>query len=663
GTRGVPTPFFAGVGLSQRDRLRSDSENAYRVGLERLFRPRLLYGLEEAIEANRSDTSFLYETLKVYMMLGGMHAADRELVLAWWRRYWADTLYPGPANAEGRRELEQHLAAMLDLDIGQEPLVELNGPLLDDAQRTLARLSVAQRAFEILKSQARSSPVADWTPERVGGPDFALVFDSGSGPDRSVPGFFTYEGFRRLFLPRLGNIADQIRSERWVLGTAGEQSAVAAQYDVLGNDLLDLYSKEFIAAWRTALSKLRIRNLVADKPKYVALAAASSPTSPIRQILESVRDETQLTHERARAGKPNDKDTNSASGAPALLKQGDRAASAIEAAFKGFHILFEGDASRRPIDMVIANLSAIYQSLTLLATNPAEAARANADLQLQVSGLRANANRLPQPFQDILTQAAGFFEADVTAASHEQLSRALGDQVIGACQQIVANRYPFSRSSTREVPLADFGRLFAPGGIIDRFFQQHLASLVDQSKREWTWRPEHPLARTLSPATLREFQRAAQIRDAFFATGGNMPSVSLSVTPPAISDPNTVVRLEVNGAAIESKMGDRNPATLQWPGAGAGRTSVSLTQTQAAPQFTFGQPAQPIQMPSSVLERNGTWSFFRLLDASAPAQRGDRVVASFIVGGRELRYEFTAGSTQNPLTLPALRDFHCPSGI
>jgi type VI secretion system protein ImpL len=228
----------------------------------------------------------------------------------------------------------------------------------------------------------------------------------------------------------------------------------------------------------------------------------------------------------------------------------------------------------------------------------------------------------------------------------------------------VPNRYPVTKGSDREVPLADFGRLFGPGGVIDRFFQQHLAALVDQSQRNWSWRRDNPLARTLLPATLLEFQRASQIRDAFFSTGGNMPSISLNVTPPAINDQGAVARLEINGAAVESKIGNRNPVAIQWPGASGGHTSVSLAQADP-PQFGggFSQNSQQQPAPASVLERNGTWSFFKLLDASAPAQRGDRVVASFIVGGRELQYQFTAGSAQNPLTLGALREFRCPSGI
>jgi type VI secretion system protein ImpL len=69
-------------------------------------------------------------------------------------------------------------------------------------------------------------------------------------------------------------------------------------------------------------------------------------------------------------------------------------------------------------------------------------------------------------------------------------------------------------------------------------------------------------------------------------------------------------------------------------------------------------PSQP-----STLERNGAWSLFRMIDAGSPAKRGDRVVATFLVGGRELQYQFSAGSVQNPLSLPALRDFRCPNRI
>jgi type VI secretion system protein ImpL len=674
-TRSTPVPWTAKFGLSQYDRLRSSSENVYRIAIERMFRSRLIYRMEEVLEANRTNPGFLYEALKVYLMLGGQQPADRELIVAWMRRDWADNLYPGAGNANGRKALEEHLAAMLDLETDQEPLITLHGPLIEETQKTLARLSVSQRAYELLKSQARSSQLADWVPAQRGGPDFALVFAATAGQDVnavSVPGFFTYAGFQKAFLDRLGDVAELVKKERWVLGPAGEQTAVSAQYDTLGQSLLDLYTRDFIAAWREALGKLQLRPLTADKPKYIALGAAAAATSPIKQLLESIRDETALTRERAGTKSADSKPPASGDSTPALLRQQQGAApgATIEAAFKAFHVLVEGDATRRPIDAIIANLNEIHQSLTLLATNPSQAAMANSALQTQVSSLRANANRLPPPFSDLMLKAAGSFEGDLTNSSHAQLSRSLGDQVTGSCQQIVPNRYPFTRGSAQEVPLAEFGKLFSPGGIIDRFFAQNLTTLVDTSQREWMWRQDNALARTLSPATLREFQRAAQIRDAFFSTGGSMPSINLGVVPPPSTAGGMAAKLDINGTVVESKTGSAAPVAVPWPGAGTNRTAITVgpdqSPQQPPPRPTFGAPPPPQLTPAgepSVLERQGPWSLFRMLDIASPTRQGDRILATFIVGGTSLQYRFSVGSVQNPLSLPALREFRCPTGI
>ena len=39
--------------------------------------------------------AFVYEALKVYLMLGGQHPPDRGLIKSWMQRDWADNLYPG----------------------------------------------------------------------------------------------------------------------------------------------------------------------------------------------------------------------------------------------------------------------------------------------------------------------------------------------------------------------------------------------------------------------------------------------------------------------------------------------------------------------------------------------------------------------------------------
>jgi len=664
--REVSTPFSSGFGLSQRERLQSSSENEYRIALERLFRSRLIFRLEEQLDSPTVDPGFVYEALKVYLMLGGQQPADRELIKSWMRRDWAENLYPGASNAEGRKALEEHLDAMLDLENGP-PLIDLNGRLIEESQKTLARLSVADRAYALLKSQSRTSNAADWVAAQKGGPDATRVFETPGDPTLEsvrVPEFFTYFGFQHDFIERLGDIADRIKRDRWVLGAAGEQAALAAQYNNLPDDLLGLYTRDFKAAWQDALGKLRLRKMTGDKPQYIALSAMSAPTSPLKQLIESIRDETMLTRERPASGQPpaaGGSASAAAAKAPAILFQTqNRVPGAdIEAAFRPFHILVEGDAARRPIEDLLATLNEITSNLVLAATTPSQTQRAVTSLQESVSKLRSSSARFPKPFSDMLQGIAADVEHEVGLASAGQLQVALRDQVTPTCQQIISNRYPFVRGGN-DLPLADFGRLFGAGGTMDAFFKQYLEPNVDKTKSQWAWRQNTELARTLSPDTLRAFQRASEIRDAFFQTGGNIPFVQLTVKPLLPVVPGT--KLEIGGTTIQNPIppggavgspqlqpSSMSPVSVQWPG---GSLRAALSSAAMNPNA-----------PPSVLERTGPWSLFRLLEAGSLSVGAEKATASFVVGGYDSRYEFTSGSSKNPLNLALLREFKCPSGI
>ena len=280
-------------------------------------------------------------------------------------------------------------------------------------------------------------------------------------------------------------------------------------------------------------------------------------------------------------------------------------------------------------------------------------------MQTQVQRFRASANQLPDPFKDQMLRVAGAFQTDVDNSELGQLSKALGDQVTGACQQVVNGRYPFVRGAASEISLSDFGRIFGANGVLDKFFQTYLQKYADTSKASWTWRTDQKLTSSLSPGLLRQFQNASQIRDAFFA-GGPQPQVMITAYPPILSGTGVTAKLEIAGQTATAQAGTSvSPQSMQWP-AGGGRSAVILSVDPPTGGL-LGAPAQPL--PPAVLERPGAWSLFRLLDAGAPVTRGDRLVATFVVGGRELQYQFSFGSRLNPYNLPALREFRCPAGI
>jgi type VI secretion system protein ImpL len=222
------------------------------------------------------------------------------------------------------------------------------------------------------------------------------------------------------------------------------------------------------------------------------------------------------------------------------------------------------------------------------------------------------------------------------------------------------------RGGTQEVPLGDFAKLFSPNGIIDKFFTQFLAPYADTSRPDWTWRKDSPVGRSLSPDTLKQFQTAAYIRDAFFQTGGSMPTVSFAIKPPSAAGPGVDIKTEIGGTVIASpgspgpassgfgappppppQPQSSGPTTVQWPGPST-RTAISVSNETG---------------PPSVLERTGPWSLFRMLEAGSLTAKAETASATFIVAGRELNYQISTGSVRNPLNLATLREFRCPSGI
>ena len=360
-------------------------------------------------------------------------------------------------------------------------------------------------------------------------------------------------------------------------------------------DILDLYSNDFIAAWNVAISNLALRPLLADRPKYLALSAASAPTSPIKQIFESIRNETALTRERAApppaqsavaseaanslSGRPSKGCRTTAREAVDLAMKSQRRAgepaptepgAVVEAYFKPIQILVDGEAGSRPIDALIANLNELYRQLALAATNPAQSKRALEQVEVEVASLRSNVTRLPQPLAGMMNKVARDAAGDASNRTIAQLTDQMAQEVTAPCQQIVSNRYPIERSD-RDIPLADFARIFAPNGVIDRFFAANLAPLANYGTKTWTWRSDSNIMRALSVTTLRRFQQAAEIRDTFFPTGGTQPNLSFTVTPLTLSGEAQTATLAVNGANVAAQQGSNAPGAVAMAGLGRGR--------------------------------------------------------------------------------------------
>ena len=138
--------------------------------------------LQQFVLAN--DPIPIYETLKVYKALGGAAPVPQDdLVKTWFHDDFEQVLFPGINQDAARAMLNQHLAAMLELDDSTAPSVELDGDLVAKAEVILARLSVADQAYSLIVSTAPASGLPDFNVLERAGPDARLVFETVDGSD------------------------------------------------------------------------------------------------------------------------------------------------------------------------------------------------------------------------------------------------------------------------------------------------------------------------------------------------------------------------------------------------------------------------------------------------------------------------------------------------
>ncbi|CDX18657.1 conserved membrane hypothetical protein [Mesorhizobium sp. SOD10] len=666
-------PIEEMFGLSQRERLLSASKTAYRQALERTFRSRLLVQAERTIQARIADPVALYEPLKIYLMLGGKAPkVDDELIVSWMKQDWEENRYPGENNREGRAQLEKHLRAMLSLDDAYDPTFELNQPLVEAAQRSLGRMSLADRASAQIKSAVYAARLQDFSIAAKAGPEAQLLFERTDGSelaDLQVPGLYTRAGFNRFLLPQLSRIAQMLVDDQWVLGGGGEQGGIDQDLPRLGPELIDRYGKEFAGAWNGVLDQLKLKAMLKDKPQYLALSALAAPDSPLDKLFTAIADETALTKDGSAEGDTGTAQQDPASMAKGLARIGlqiaggksqsragassavaQNAGASVEAQFRSFQALVSGNPGRRPLDALTQNFHDIFQSLKLAADVPTQSERVNANLQLQISTLRANVSRLPKPLARMVNAAADELEGNVAETSVANLNQSLDQTVTRACEEAVNGRYPFTRDGTDEISMADFIKLFAPGGLMDRFFAQNLAPLIDMTGQEWTWKQDARSSRDLAKSTLKAFQAAAEIRSAFFPSGGSVPSVSITITPTSVNSEVDSAVLDVDGQTVQSAQAGNAPSIVTWPsGAASGSASLSLL------------PEMPGR--ESALKFEGPWALKRLFDKATITVEGASTEARFVIGGRDVAYTIQAGSGANPLLLPALSGFSCPKAF
>jgi type VI secretion system protein ImpL len=641
-------------GLSQAAKLAQTDRLVYQHALQRMLLPRLIWRLEQQMRGRFADADFLYEATRVYLMLGGAGPLDAKLVHAWMAADW-QVRFPGELNNALRSRLLTHLDAMLATPL---PPVMLDGALVEAARATFSRVSVAERVYSRLRADAGAQSLPEWTPADALGPSGVEMFTRPSGRKltEGIPGFFTPAGFHGVLLHNLAATARAVAGESWVLGHAEQIPTEGPEVAALEQSVVALYAADAQKHWDDLLGDLALTSFGNRDAAIRGLYVLSSPQSPIRQLLTAIAREVRLDDAPSggTAATPA-KEARDTSLQKLFVVAAPANAKGVEpvTALRGFDAHFQpvidlaGSGNAAPLDQVLHLINALQQELAAATlgntTLPATLQGGGDPVQL----LLAEAGRQPVPVSTWLRQIAASGNTMLGSAVHDAASAAFadGNGPGNTCRSLVDGHYPFDQASTRDAPIDDFARVFAPGGLLDSYFQAQIKPFVDTRQTVWRLHALNGVNAPVDAATLASFQRAATIKDTFFPLGGNQPQLRFTLQPEAgATSAKAVLTLGTASTGTASGM----VTSFTWPGVdGMSDTSLRLD----------GAPgAAPVQQAS------GPWALFRLFGAGALTPDGDEESfrLSFNVGGQSVAFALRAGSSHTPFGRQVLAGFRCP---
>ena len=663
-------PLSMTFGLYQGDKLGAAATAAYQRLLQDAFLPRLQARIEQQLRTSgQQNPELLYEGLKAYVMLNDARHFDANALKLFITADWESTL-PREVTVEQRKELVSHLNALLRRGAVSSPIPP-DAQLIASARDALARTPIPQRVYNRLKRQGLGSDLPQFSVARAAGPTAASVFVMSSGQPltKGVPGLFSYDGYYKVFIPAAEQVAKQLADEEeWVLGTAVQDKGKVI--DLEGRNRLNLevrrvYLEEYARTWEQFVNDIKLIRAGNLEQSVQSARVLSGPDSPLPQLLRAIVKEVTLLRTEPTEKDLIDKATetvtkrrddlmkllNQQRGQPASTTDPSRLEAIVDDRFDNLRRLARsaGPGQPAPVDATVQLIGELYT--LLLATQTAiksASAPPPSDIPTKI---KAEAGRLPEPLRSMLLTLSQGGANQALGATRENISRAIPTGIGKFCEDAISGRYPFVRSSNRDVTQDDFARLFAPGGIIDDFFQKNLASYVDTATRPWRFRQVGDSTITTSSATLLQFQRAQAIRDIFFR-GARTAGFRLDFKPMEMDASITQLILDVDGQIVSYSHGPQVRTAVQWPGP----RGSTQTRLQFSPPLASGTSAQIF---------DGPWALFRMLDRAKieTTPQAERFLVTFTIDGRKAKFEVTTSSVQNPFRLPELEQFACPEKL
>ncbi len=660
GVKGTPLPEGGHypLGFFRNGSLAQAAEGAYGRLLQHRFAETFRDSLESEVSGSFGNLEYLYESLKTYLMVSNREHFERDQVSAW-LAFMLSYKLPGEINRPTREELSQHLGQYLALNHN----IPADRELVAEARAELTAMPLDERAYQRIRSDAASAGLPDFTISKVLGTVAEEVFERRSGESLrdGVPGLFTVHGYRGVFEAERDQIVGHLLEDSWVYGqeTADFRNLDESRIKQL---VEDRYFRDYIHAWDTLLTDLKVRSFSGSRDGRYLMDLLSGPDAPIDRLVAAVRFNTRLSVEE------QDPTASEALGNVGSMVQEDLARRSrtfdrmrriMPDSVVAEHELTPVDRAFRPLHEISEEtLGTLRERARIMARYFAEqdqgvpssfATVSRADFDDAAKGFQAAVgNSQAGHLQAWLGDISGDSRKLVQVSSTRRVNDIWRSQVFREYQAAIAGQYPLDQGAESEVALADFAAFFGYGGVLDTFFQNHVADHVDTSTSPWTLEPGSGIRQS----SLQVFLKAREIREAFFVQGTQTLKANFTLKPAYLDSRVARLQLRIGDHSLNYRHEPPRALAFEWPvRAGAGDVRVTMTRGTGT---------------DTAIQRNfrGDWALFRFLSAYGGLNgQGRTRTVDILADGYVATLEMTPDSVKHPFDLAIVQNFRLPSRL
>ncbi|MDH5217676.1 MAG: type VI secretion system membrane subunit TssM, partial [Gammaproteobacteria bacterium] len=651
--------WFAQGGLDQSGKLGESLESAYGRVLKTLYQPSLILFLEQQLVNEANNSEQLFAALKTYLMLTDTSKLDRKTVESWLASIWPLYLAGDPTN---QARLNLHTTNLLS---GDYQAMLPKPSYISHARERLNSVPLAERVYARLRDNSDASKydlkTKDWLKTASGK---SFQFREGIENIPRIPGFFSHNGFHKVFLKENTLVSQSTAEEGWVLGMTETAELNEQELKDLRNNVQKLYLHDYEEVWRNLLNSLDVVKFDSIDHAVDVLDEFSSPTSPLKTLLTAVETNVSLTRlprvETKVAALGKAADALQAVADSASKRNPDAPWRVVDENFKPIAKLADGGAAGTPpIDQTLKMIADVKATLIKVNGSPNlnEASHKLAAERVKNRGndaigrLRKHAQSLPAPVKGWVTALSSESWRVLLVQSKEQIRDNWVNEVYPEYERNIVRRYPLSEKSTTDVSLDDFARFFGPGGTMDTFFKNNLEPFVATRSRVWRENAIEEQDLSLNRQLIVNLQRAASIRDTFFRDNPDTPSLEFIMKPRNLDAKISRFTLELDGNQLVYRHGPTRSSKITWPGNSTNGRAKANFETTTGREYR--------------VDKDGTWALFRLFDEARVKGGGqyDLVNATFQAKSYNAEYEVRTKGVSNPLATNVLHKFSLPKEI